>query len=57
MPPAAGADDARLYPLLERLDRLEELIEEMDELGVATRQEAEQQMAALHAEIDRMTDE
>ncbi len=53
----AGANqpDAELYALLDQLDRLEELLEEMDELGVATREEVERRLAGLHAEVDRLS--
>ena len=46
--------DAAVYPLLSHLDRLEDLLEEMDDLGVATREDAERRMAELNAEIDRL---
>jgi hypothetical protein len=45
--------DSALYALLDQLDRLEELLEEMDELGVASRDDVEQRLAELHAEVDR----
>jgi hypothetical protein len=50
-----AATDA-LYRLLEELDRLEDLIEEMDELGVATRAEAEHRMAELNRRVDGLPD-
>jgi hypothetical protein len=43
----------KLFDLYERMDKLEELIEDMDELGVTSREQAE----ALIAEIDREIDE
>jgi hypothetical protein len=45
--------DAADYPLLDELDRLEDLLEEMADLGVESRAEAERRMAELSAEIDR----
>jgi len=44
---ASGNDVRRL----EELDRLEELLEEMDELGVTTRSEIEARLASLEAQI------
>ena len=40
------------YELLDLLDRLEELLEDMDDLGVANRAEAEQFMALIRARLD-----
>jgi hypothetical protein len=45
-----------LYRLLEELDRLEDLLEEMDELGVATRADVERRMAELNLQIDGLPD-
>ena len=39
-------------PSLETLDRLEELLELMDELGVSTREEAAAMLASLEAAFD-----
>lgn len=47
--------DAALYPLLDQLDRLEDLLEEMDDLGVASRSDVERRMADLNEEIDRLS--
>ncbi len=47
--------DGALYPLLAELDRLEDLLEEMADLKVASRPDAEQRMAELNAEIDRLS--
>lgn len=47
--------DAALYPLLDELDRLEDLLEEMDDLKVASRADVERRMAELNAEIDRLS--
>jgi len=56
------ADPARnvesdLHERLLELDRLEELIEEMDELGIASRAEAEARLAELHRRVDEIPDE
>jgi hypothetical protein len=40
--------------MLETLDRLEELIEDMNELGVGTRAEAEARMQDLHRRVDEI---
>ncbi len=44
--------DRRDYPILDQLDRLEELLEEMDELGVSSREEVERRIADLEAQLD-----
>jgi predicted metal-dependent enzyme (double-stranded beta helix superfamily) len=51
---AKSQDDDALLELLLRLDRLEELIEEMDEQGVTTRAEAENRMEELHKVVDEL---
>jgi hypothetical protein len=40
------------YDTLLLLEQLESLLEEMEELGVSTRQEIEARIAALHAQLD-----
>ncbi len=55
MPDNGKATDAALYPLLDELDRLEDLLEEMDDLRVASRADAERRMAELNDEIDRLS--
>lgn len=45
---------ADLVTLLETLDRLEELIEDMTDLGVASRDEAETLMREINARVDEM---
>lgn len=45
---------ADLNTLLNTLDRLEELIEEMAELGVTSRDEAEARMREIHAQVDEL---
>jgi hypothetical protein len=44
----------QLFGLYERMDRLEELLEDMDELGIASREEAEQLIIALDRQIDEL---
>ncbi|MGH2558802.1 MAG: hypothetical protein ACRDJH_07040 [Thermomicrobiales bacterium] len=46
------ADD--LFALLEELDRLEELIEDMDSLGVHSREEAERRLAEVDARVEKI---
>lgn len=50
--PAERAAQPVLAPSLETLDRLEELLELMDELGVTTRAEAEALLTSLEASLD-----
>lgn len=42
------------YELLDLLDRLESLVEDMDELGVRTRDEAEALIATIHERLDAL---
>jgi hypothetical protein len=44
------------YTALDTLDRLEELLEEMAELGVTSRAEVEERIAALEAQIHDLDD-
>jgi hypothetical protein len=44
----------QLYALLDELDRLEELIEDMDDLGVSSREDAERRMTDLDAQIEAL---
>lgn len=44
----------KLFNLYERMDRIEELIEDMDELGITTRQEAEALIVELDSQIDEL---
>lgn len=48
-----GADDP-FAPLLAELDRLEDVLEELRDLGVASISEIEERIAQLNAEIDRL---
>lgn len=41
------------YDELELLERLESLLEEMEELGVTTLEEVEKRIEALHKKLDR----
>ena len=49
--------ERQLETLLGQLDRLEELLDDMAELGVDDRAGIEARMAELNAEIDRLTGE
>jgi len=40
------------YDLLDLLDRLESLVEDMDELAITTRDEAEALIATIHTRLD-----
>lgn len=42
------------YDLLDLLDRLESLVEDMDDLAIRTREVAEEQIAAIHARLDAL---
>ena len=53
---SGAAVDKETYALLDELDRLEELIEEMDALGVSSRLEAEQRLAELNVRVDGLSD-
>jgi hypothetical protein len=56
--PAPGANsrpDDELFNLLDELDRLEELIEDMDELGVNSRAEAEARIVVLNDLVDQLS--
>jgi hypothetical protein len=43
-----------LFALLDELDRLEELIEDMDDLGVSSREQAELRIASLNLQVDAL---
>ena len=51
MPPS---DADPFAALLEELDRLEDLLEEMRDLGVTTVADAQQRIDELNAEVDRL---
>ncbi len=42
------------YDLLDLLDRLESLVEDMDELAITTRDEAEALIATIYARLDEL---
>lgn len=42
--------------LLDLLDRLESLVEDMDDLSVTSRAEAEELIAQIHARLDQIDD-
>jgi hypothetical protein len=42
------------YDLLDLLDRLESLVEDMDDLNVRTRDEAEALIATIHERLDAL---
>lgn len=50
----ASSGQGELYRLLETLDRLEELLEDMDELGVSSRDDIEARMREIHARVDEL---
>jgi hypothetical protein len=49
-----GKSDSELYRLYDLLDRYEELIEDMAELGISSVAEAEQRIAELNQQIDAL---
>lgn len=53
---AGGKIPGTEFDLLELLDRLESLVEDMDELGVVSRAEAEELMNRIHVRLDKMDD-
>lgn len=55
-PPHPEPGDVPLVRLLEELNRLEDLLEDMDANGVKTRTELVQRIASLHASLDVMDD-
>lgn len=48
----SGSGPSEVLSVLERMDRLEELLEAMADLGVSTREEAEAMLAELEAGIE-----
>ena len=53
--PTASSDNND-YQALDLLDRLEELLEEMDELGVLSRADVERRIADLEAQLPDLGD-
>ncbi|MGH2533539.1 MAG: hypothetical protein ACRDJW_14670 [Thermomicrobiales bacterium] len=54
MVPPRSANENDLYAVLDELDRLEELIEDMDSLGVRSREDAERRIAELDARVEEI---
>lgn len=50
-------DDLGTYRQLQELDRLEDLLEEMVELGVTSAEQLRQRIDDLHAQFDREMNE
>lgn len=50
-------DDLGTYRQLQELDRLEDLLEEMVELGVTSAEQLRQRIDELHAQFDREMNE
>ena len=48
--------DRELLPVLAELDRLEDLLEEMTDLGVSSRADVERRIAELNARVDDAED-
>jgi len=51
-PRSLSADQREEYRILLLLERLESLVEEMDELEVSTRADAEARLRQLHSQLD-----
>lgn len=47
-------DSQKLFDLYAQMDRIEELIEDMDELGIATRDQAEALIVELDGQIEEL---
>jgi hypothetical protein len=54
-PGASSGPDDELFGLLDELDRLEELLEDMDDLGVNSRAEAESRIVVLNDLVDQLS--
>ena len=54
-PGASPEPDDKLFALLDELDRLEELLEDMDDLGVNSRAEAEARILVLNDLVDQFS--
>jgi hypothetical protein len=50
----AKSGNQKLFDLYERMDRIEELIEDMDELGISSREDAERLMVELDGQIEEL---
>jgi hypothetical protein len=49
-----GKGESELYRLYDLLDRYEELLEDMSELGVASSEDAERRIDELNSQIDAL---
>jgi hypothetical protein len=57
IPGASSGSDDDLFALLDELDRLEELLEDMDDLGVNSRAEAKARIVVLNDLVDGLSPE
>ena len=55
--PPPEAEEQELNALIEQLDRLEDLLDEMEELGVTDRAGIERRLAELNARVDELSGE
>ena len=55
--PPDESEEQELHALIEELDRLEDLLEEMEELGVNDRADIERRLAELNARVDELSGE
>ncbi len=49
-----GETEKQLFDLYDQLDRIEELLEDMSDLGITSQAEAETRLAELNAKIDQL---
>lgn len=54
--PETHRESERFLALLRELDQLEDLLDDMDELGIETRSDLERRIAALHEQVDALDD-
>jgi hypothetical protein len=52
----AQRSEASIHVALEELNRLEDLLDDMDDLGVSTRAELERRITVLNARLDEPDD-
>ena len=52
--PRTHRESERLLALLRELDQLEDLLDDMDELGIETRSGLQRRIAALHEQVDAL---
>jgi hypothetical protein len=55
-PQPTESPDRLIHGLIAELDRLEDLLEDMDELRLFSRDEVERRIAELNARVDTLTD-